>query len=82
MVQNVNPSRGNAIYGDEELLLSGAPTLEDEIGGVRLRLSPRAFLQANRDVAALAYRAIADGRAPDRQRDASSTPTPASAASR
>jgi 23S rRNA (uracil1939-C5)-methyltransferase len=61
VVQNVNPSRGNAIYGAEDLLLSGAPALEDEIDGVRLRLSPRAFLQANRDVAALAYRAIADG---------------------
>jgi 23S rRNA (uracil1939-C5)-methyltransferase len=61
VVQNVNPSRGNAIYGPEDLPLSGAPTLDDEIGGVRLRLSPRAFLQANRDVAALAYRAIAAG---------------------
>jgi 23S rRNA (uracil1939-C5)-methyltransferase len=60
VVQNVNPSRGNAIYGAEDLLLSGTPALEDEIDGVRLRLSPRAFLQANRDVAALAYRAIAD----------------------
>jgi len=59
VVQNVNPSRGNAIYGAEDLSLSGTPTLEDEIDGVRLRLSPRAFLQANRDVAALAYRAIA-----------------------
>jgi len=59
VLQNVNPSRGNAIYGAEDLLLSGAPTLEDQIDGVRLRLSPRAFLQANRDVAALAYRAIA-----------------------
>lgn len=59
VIQNVNPSRGNAIYGAEDLLLSGAATLEDEIGGVRLRLSPRAFLQANRDVAALAYGAIA-----------------------
>ncbi len=60
VVQNVNPSRGNAIYGPEDHLLSGEATLEDNIGGVRLRLSPRAFLQANRDVAALAYRAIAD----------------------
>jgi len=59
VVQNVNPTRGNAIYGAEDLVLSGAPALYDELDGVRLRLSPRAFLQANRDVAALAYRAIA-----------------------
>ena len=59
VVQNVNPSRGNAIYGPDDVTLSGEPTLDETIGGVRLRLSARAFLQANRDVAALAYRAIA-----------------------
>jgi 23S rRNA (uracil1939-C5)-methyltransferase len=59
VVQNVNPSRGNAIYGPQDHLLDGEATLEESIDGVRLRLSPRAFLQANRDVAALAYRAIA-----------------------
>ena len=64
VVQNVNPSRGNAIYGAEDRPLWGQATLDDVIGGVRLRLSPRAFLQANRDVAALAYRAIADAVAP------------------
>jgi 23S rRNA (uracil1939-C5)-methyltransferase len=59
VVQNVNPSRGNAIYGAEDFSLLGERALHDEINGVRLRLSPRAFLQANRDVAALVYRAIA-----------------------
>ena len=60
VVQNINPTRGNAIYGPDDLPLAGEPALDDQIGGVRLRLSARAFLQANRDVAALAYAAIAD----------------------
>jgi 23S rRNA (uracil1939-C5)-methyltransferase len=60
VIQNVNPSRGNVIYGDDETTLAGQATFEDTIGGVRLRLSSRSFFQANRDVAARAYRAIAD----------------------
>jgi 23S rRNA (uracil1939-C5)-methyltransferase len=59
VVENVNRTRGNVIYGDEERALEGAPALEERVGDVRLRLSPRAFFQANRDVAALAYAAIA-----------------------
>jgi 23S rRNA (uracil1939-C5)-methyltransferase len=59
VVENVNRTRGNVIYGDEERVLEGAGALEERIGEVRLRLSPRAFSQANRDVAALAYAAIA-----------------------
>ena len=59
VVENVNHTRGNVIFGDEERLLVGAGTLEDRVGGVRLRLSPRAFFQANREVAALAYAALA-----------------------
>ncbi len=59
VVENVNRTRGNVIYGDEEQPLEGAATIEDRVGGVRLRLSAGAFFQANRDVAALAYAAIA-----------------------
>jgi 23S rRNA (uracil1939-C5)-methyltransferase len=59
VIENVNRTRGNVIYGDEERALEGAATLEERVGEVRLRLSPRAFFQANREVAALAYDAIA-----------------------
>ena len=59
VVENVNRSRGNVIFGDEEHVLDGAGALEERVGDVRLRLSPRAFFQANREVAALAYAAIA-----------------------
>jgi 23S rRNA (uracil1939-C5)-methyltransferase len=73
VVENVNRTRGNVIFGDEEHALDGAPTLEERVGDVTLRLSPRAFFQANRDVAALAYAAIArdvDVRAGERVVDA------------
>ncbi|HVR61585.1 MAG TPA: 23S rRNA (uracil(1939)-C(5))-methyltransferase RlmD, partial [Polyangia bacterium] len=59
VVQNVNPTRGNVIFGEEEIALGGAPALLEEIGPARLRLSSRAFFQANRGVAALAYAHIA-----------------------
>ena len=64
VVQNVNPSRGNVLFGPAEVTLAGARTLSDRIGDVRLCVSPQAFFQANREVAALAYRAIAEGLAP------------------
>jgi 23S rRNA (uracil1939-C5)-methyltransferase len=55
VVQNINPSRGNAIYGAEDVALAGTPQLADKIGAVHVRLSPTAFFQVNRDVAALLY---------------------------
>jgi 23S rRNA (uracil1939-C5)-methyltransferase len=59
VVENVNRAAGNVIQGDEERVALGAGALDERVGGVALRLSPRAFFQVNRDVAALAYAAIA-----------------------
>jgi 23S rRNA (uracil1939-C5)-methyltransferase len=67
VVEHVNQTRGNALFaesdGDNERILDGAGTLEDQIDvgphSVRVILSPGAFFQANRGVAALAYSAIA-----------------------
>jgi 23S rRNA (uracil1939-C5)-methyltransferase len=59
VVQNVNPSRGNALYGDEQQLLDGASALDEQVGDVRLRLSATAFFQVNR---AIAERLYADAR--------------------
>lgn len=64
VVKNVNASRGNVLFGPGESTLAGARTLADRIGDVRLCVSPQAFFQANRAVAARAYAAIADGVAP------------------
>ncbi len=69
VVEHQNRSRGNAIFaaGGEppDRVLAGDGTFEDRIDvldrSLRLRLSATAFFQANRDVAALAYDAIARG---------------------
>jgi 23S rRNA (uracil1939-C5)-methyltransferase len=58
VVQNVNPTTGNVIFGDQELTLAGEDRIEEEIEGARVLLSSRAFFQVNRGVAALAYRSI------------------------
>jgi 23S rRNA (uracil1939-C5)-methyltransferase len=55
VVQNINRSRGNALYGDEERTLAGEPSLPDQVGSIQLRLSSTAFFQVNRDVAARIY---------------------------
>jgi 23S rRNA (uracil1939-C5)-methyltransferase len=69
VVEHVNPTRGNVLFaesgGENERILDGAGTLEDQLDvgphRVRVTLSPGAFFQANRGVAALAYAAIARG---------------------
>ncbi len=58
VVQNVNDSAGNVVWGDDDIGLAGQETIDDVVGDVPVRLSPRAFFQANRHVAALAYEAI------------------------
>jgi 23S rRNA (uracil1939-C5)-methyltransferase len=55
VVQNVNESRGNAIYGPSDVPLAGRSFLDDRVGTVHVRLSPTAFFQVNRDVAAQLY---------------------------
>lgn len=60
VVLNHNPSMGNAVFGTDERTLDGKAQLEDEVAGVRVRLSSRSFFQLNRHVAALAYQAMSD----------------------
>jgi 23S rRNA (uracil1939-C5)-methyltransferase len=63
VVQNINRSRGNALYGDDERVLAGAGALSDRVGTVELRLSSTAFFQVNRDVAARIYADVAEAAA-------------------
>jgi 23S rRNA (uracil1939-C5)-methyltransferase len=63
VVQNVNRSHGNALYGDEERALAGALQLQDRVGAVELRLSSTAFFQVNRDIAARIYADVAEAAA-------------------
>ena len=47
IVLSVNTKRGNTILGDEILPLLGDGTIEDELCGLRFRLSARSFYQVN-----------------------------------
>ena len=52
-----NARRTNVILGDHFRTLWGDDTLEDEIAGFRMRVSPRSFFQVNREQAERLYRA-------------------------
>ena len=51
---------GNAIFGRRTVTLAGRGELADEVGGVRVILSPTAFFQVNRAVATRIYADLAD----------------------
>lgn len=53
--QNVNRSAGNVIFGRETLKMLGVPDLIDQVGEVRLRISPTSFFQVNNEQAARIY---------------------------
>jgi len=56
--QNINASTGNVIFGRETVRLLGAPDLLDQIGDVRLRISPTSFFQVNNEQAARIYQLV------------------------
>jgi len=58
VILNVNPSTGNALFGEHQRVLVGQASVEDTLAEVRVRLSSRSFFQANRQVATHIYRAI------------------------
>ncbi len=56
---NIHKERTNVIFGKESRLLGGSPTIEDELCGASLSISPRSFYQVNHDAAQLLYREAA-----------------------
>lgn len=55
VVLNLNREPGNVLFARDERLLAGQWFLEDEMGGVRVRLASRSFFQANRAVGSRIY---------------------------
>lgn len=55
IVANYNTKRGNTILGPREEVLSGPGYIEDELLGLRFRLSARSFYQVNHDQAERLY---------------------------
>jgi len=55
---NVNASEGNVIFGRETKRIMGVPDLIDQVGDVRLRISPTSFFQVNNEQAARIYRLV------------------------
>lgn len=53
---NVNTRNTNVVLGDRFITLWGNDYIEDELCGLRFRISPQSFYQVNRDCAELLYR--------------------------
>ncbi len=52
---NINPDNTNVILGKQFVTLFGRDSITDTLAGVRLKISPAAFYQVNRDAAELLY---------------------------
>ncbi|MGD2110736.1 MAG: 23S rRNA (uracil(1939)-C(5))-methyltransferase RlmD [Phycisphaerae bacterium] len=59
VVQNINPKKGNVIFGPTTRPLCGREYIEDQVCDVRVRLDLTSFFQANTAVAEKVYEAIA-----------------------
>jgi 23S rRNA (uracil1939-C5)-methyltransferase len=64
VVQNVNPSPGNVIFGSEYVPLAGEMALVERVGFLKLKTRPGAFLQANISVARKVYERAVQWAAP------------------
>ena len=60
IVININKTRGNTVLDGEFITLWGREYIEEELCGLRFRLSPRAFFQINRDQAEKLYNKAAE----------------------
>ena len=61
VVQNVNPAKGNVIFGPISKTIAGRDFVTEVVCDVRIRLGATSFFQVNTAVAERAYRAILDG---------------------
>ncbi|APG28622.1 23S rRNA (uracil-5-)-methyltransferase RumA [Syntrophotalea acetylenivorans] len=56
--QNINGSTGNVVMGRETIRMLGVPDLIDQVGDIRLRISPTSFFQVNHEQAARIYELV------------------------
>jgi 23S rRNA (uracil1939-C5)-methyltransferase len=57
---NQTASLGESTQGGETTLLAGSPKLQEELGDLRLEISPEAFFQTNTEMAEVLYGAAAE----------------------
>jgi 23S rRNA (uracil1939-C5)-methyltransferase len=55
IVQNLNPSTGNVIFGNKDFFLTKQTSMQTMIGDVKFRISPRSFFQVNSGSAGIIY---------------------------
>ena len=60
VMYNVNKKNTNVVLGKEFTLLFGRPYIEDELCGLRFKISPDSFYQVNRDGAEMLYSVAAE----------------------
>lgn len=60
VIQNINPSPHNVVLGRKYELLAGSTHMEEEILGLRFRVSPASFFQVNPWQAEQLYRQVID----------------------
>lgn len=56
--QNVNSSTGNVVIGRETIRMLGVADLIDQVGDIRLRISPTSFFQVNHEQAGRIYELV------------------------
>ncbi len=67
LVVNINQENTNVILGKETIVLHGRGYIEDELAGIRVRISPASFYQVNRSAAELLYRAAREYAQPSKE---------------
>lgn len=58
VVQNINGMEGNVVLGGEFLTLAGSSSIEEEILGLRFKVSPASFFQVNPEQAEKVYQKV------------------------
>lgn len=51
VIQNINAGKTNVVLGEENIILGGKPFIEECVGEMKFRISPKSFFQVNTDQA-------------------------------